>query len=112
MLRNYDVATKTIGRALALDPTALEPLEVKSRLAIAEKGDFSVAEKAFEAVKSIPMTNEQKLKTAGGRAEVFLLERKYREGLQEAESLPDDLLAPVHPAALSGKYFLIGFARK
>ncbi|MFZ3376351.1 MAG: hypothetical protein WA183_12430, partial [Chthoniobacterales bacterium] len=28
------------------------------------------------------------------------------------ESLPDDLLAPIHPAALSGKYYLIGFARK
>src|SRR5213080_937546 len=111
MLRNYDVATKTIDRALALDPNALEPLEVKSRLAIAEKGDFSVAEKAFEAVKSIPMTNEQKLKTAGGRAEVFLLERKYREGLQEAESLPDDLLASFSKG-LGGKYYLVGFARK
>ena len=111
MLRNYDMANKTIGRALALDPTALEPLEVKSRLAIAEKGDFSVAEKAFEAVKSIPITNEQKLKTAGGRAEVFLLERKYREGLQEAESLPDDLLASFSKG-LGGKYYLVGFARK
>src|SRR5437870_1310015 len=111
MLRNYDMANKTIGRALALDQTALEPLEVKSRLAIAEKGDFSVAEKAFEAVKSIPMTNEQKLKTAGGRAEVFLLERKYREGLQEAESLPDDLLASFSKG-LGGKYYLVGFARK
>jgi len=112
VLRNYDTANKTIDRALALDPTALAPLEVKSKLAIAEKGDFSVAEKAFEAVKSMPMTNEQKLRTASARADVFLLERKYREGLREAESLPDDLLAPVHPAALSGKYFLIGFARK
>ena len=111
MLRNYDMANKTIDRALALDPTALEPLEVKSRLAIAEKGDFSVAEKAFEAVKLIPMTNEQKLKTAGGRAEVFLLERKYREGLQEAESLPDDLLASFSKG-LGGKYYLVGFARK
>ena len=111
MLRNYDTANKTIDRALALDPTALEPLEVKSRLAIAEKGDFSVAEKAFEAVKSIPMTNEQKLKTASGRAQVFLLERKYREGLQEAESLPDDLLASFSKG-LGGKYYLVGFARK
>src|SRR5205807_2334122 len=60
MLRNYDAANKTIDRALAIDPNALEPLEVKSKLAIAEKGDFSAAENAFEAVKSIPMTNEQK----------------------------------------------------
>jgi len=58
------------------------------------------------------MTNEQKLRTASARADIFLLERKPSEALREAESLPDDLLAPVHPAALSGKYFLIGFARK
>jgi TolB-like protein/Tfp pilus assembly protein PilF len=111
MLRNYDVANKTIDRALALDPNALEPLEVKSKLAIAEKGDFSVAEKAFEAVKSIPMTNEQKAKTASERADVFILERKYREGLQEAESLPDDMLASFSEG-LGGKYYLVGFARK
>jgi TolB-like protein/Flp pilus assembly protein TadD len=111
MLRNYDAANKTIDRALALSPTALEPLQVKSELAIADKGDFSVAEKAFAAVKSVPMTNEQKLKTAGSRADVFLLERKYREGLEQAESLPDDQLAAL-PAALFNKYYCIGFARK
>ena len=111
MLRNYDAANKTIDRALAIDPNALEPLEVKSKLAIAEKGDFSVAENAFEAVKSIPMTNEQKAKIASERADVLILERKYREGLQEAESLPDDMLAS-HSKGLGDKYYLVGFARK
>ena len=111
MLRNYDAANKTIDRALAIDPNALEPLEVKSMLAIFEKGDFSVAENAFEAVKSIPMTNEQKAKIASERADVFILQRKYREGLQEAESLPDDMLASFSKG-LGGKYYLIGFARK
>ena len=111
MLRNFDAANKTIDRALAVNPTAVGPLEVKSKLAIAEKGDFSVAEKAFEALKSIPMTSEQKLKMAGGRAEVFLLERKYREGLKEVESLPDDILTSL-PGALCGKYYFIGLARK
>jgi TolB-like protein/Tfp pilus assembly protein PilF len=113
MLRNYDAANKTIDRALALDPTAYGPLEVKSKLAIAEKGDFSVAEKAFEAVKSVPMTKEQKLKTAGARLDVFLLERKYKEGLQEAEKLPDDqLVTAFHEGAVGGKYYYIGFARQ
>jgi TolB-like protein/Tfp pilus assembly protein PilF len=111
VLRNFDAANKTIDRALALDPGALGPLEVKSKLAIAEKGDFSVAEKTFAAAKSTPMNNEQKLRIAGERADVFLLERKYKEGLREAESFPDDLLAPL-PAALCGKYYLIGFARR
>jgi TolB-like protein/Tfp pilus assembly protein PilF len=111
MLRNFDAANKTIDRALAVNQTAFGPLEIKSKLAIAEKGDFSVAEKAFEALKSIPTTNEQKLKTAGARADVFLLERKYREGLQEVERVPDDLLTSL-PGALCNKYYLIGFARK
>jgi TolB-like protein len=111
VLRNYDKANQTIDRALALNPTSLELLEVKSKLAVAEKGDLSVAEKAFETAKSIPMTNEQKLKTASGRVEVFLLERKYKEGLQVAESLPDDQVAGF-PGALWSKYFYVGFARK
>jgi TolB-like protein/Tfp pilus assembly protein PilF len=111
MLRNWDSANKTIDRALASDPVALGPLEVKCQLAIAEKGDFSVAEKAFDAVKSVPMSAEQKLKTATSRADVFLLERKYREGLEAAENLPDDQLA-TFPGALGGKYYSIGFARK
>ena len=111
MLRNFDAANKTIDRALALDPTAMEPLGVKSQLAIAEKGDFSVAETGFEALKSIPMTNEQKLKTADARADVFLLERRYSDGLREAESLSDDQLAS-YPTGLWSKYYHIGFARR
>ena len=111
MLRNWDAANKTIDRAIALDPTALDPLEVKCQLAVAENGDFSVTEKAFDAVKSVPMSADQRLKTASSRADVFLLERKYKDGLQAAESLPDNQLA-VFPGALFGKYYSIGFARK
>src|SRR5438128_9929825 len=111
MLRNYDAANKTIDRALAVDPTALEPLEVKSKLAIAARGDFSIAEKAFEAVKSVPMTKEQKIKTIAGRANVFLLERRYNEGLQAAESVADDKLSGIS-GGLCSMYYLIGFARK
>jgi TolB-like protein len=111
ILRNYDAANKTLDRALALDPTAMELLGIKSRLAIAEKGDFSVAERAFEALKSIQMPNEQKLKTADARTDVFLLERRYSEGLREAESLSDDQLAS-YPSGLWSKYYYIGFARR
>jgi TolB-like protein/Tfp pilus assembly protein PilF len=111
MLRDFDKANKTIDRAIVLDSNSIEPWGIKSKLAIFEKGDFSGAEKAFAAAKSVPMTNEQKFKTAVARTDVFLLERKYREGLQEAESLPDDQLAPF-PGVLLGKYYLIGIARK
>ncbi len=111
MLRDFDKANKTIDRALALDPTALGPLEVKSRLAISEKGDFSVAEKALEVLNSTGMTDEQKLKAVSARADVFFLERKYREGLQAAESLPDEQLANF-PGGLWSKYYYSGFARR
>ena len=110
-LRDFDAANKTIDRALMVNPKSLGLWEVKSKLAIAEKGDLSVAERAFQAAKSIPMNDLEKLRIAGGRADVFLLERKYQEGLREAESQSDDLLAPI-PTALCGKYYLIGFARK
>ncbi|HEV2046004.1 MAG TPA: tetratricopeptide repeat protein [Chthoniobacterales bacterium] len=110
-LRDFDAANKTIDRGLKVNPDGLGLWEIKSKLAIAEKGDLSVAERAFQAVKSIPMNNEEKLMIAGGRLEVFLLERKYQEALHEAESLSDGLLAGI-PAALCGKYYLLGFVRK
>jgi TolB-like protein/Tfp pilus assembly protein PilF len=111
MLRDFNKANQTIDRALALDPTGFGPLEVKSKLAILEKGDFSMAEKAFETLQSVPMSNELKLKIANGWADVLLLERKYPEGLHQAESLPDDQFS-VFPEHLWSKYFCIGFARK
>jgi len=111
MLRNFDAANKTIDRGLKVNPDGLSLWETKSKLAIAEKGDLSVSEQALQAVKSIPMNNEAKLRITGARADVFLLERKYQEGLREAENVSDDLLAGI-PAALCGKYYLVGFARK
>ena len=110
-LRDFDAANKTIDRGLEVNQDGLGLWEIKSKLAIAEKGDLSVAERAFQAVKSIPMNNEEKLRIAGGRLDVFLLERRYQEALHEAESLSDDFLAGI-PAALCGKYYLLGFARK
>jgi tetratricopeptide (TPR) repeat protein len=112
MLRNFDAANKTIDRGLKVDPDGFGLWEVKSKLAIAEKGDLSVSEKALQAVKSMPINDENKLRIAGSRADVFLLERKYQEGLREAESLPDDLFGTAFSQHLSGKYYLIGFARK
>jgi TolB-like protein/cytochrome c-type biogenesis protein CcmH/NrfG len=112
MLRNFDEANKTIDRGLKVDPDGFGLWEIKSKLAIAEKGDLSVSERAFQTLKSMPLNDENKLRIAGARADVFLLERKYKEGLREAESLPDDLFGTGFEQHLSGKYYLIGFARK
>src|SRR6266851_5321258 len=53
VLRNFDAANKTIDRGLNMNPDGVGLWETKSKLAIAEKGDFSVAEKAFAAAKSV-----------------------------------------------------------
>src|SRR5438128_5278701 len=111
MLRDFEAANRTIDRGLKVNPDGFGLWEIKSKLAIAEKGDLSVAERAFQAAKSIPMNNEEKLMIAGGRVDVLLLERKYQEALHEAEHLSDGLLAGI-PAALCSKYYLVGFARK
>ena len=111
MLRNFDAANKAIERGLKVNPEGIGLWETKAKLAVAEKGDFSVSEQAFEAAKSIPMNDETKLRIAGARADVFILQRKYKEGLREAEKVSDNLLTGI-PTALCGKYYLVGFARK
>ena len=67
MLRDFDGANKTIDRGLKVNPGGLGLWEIKSKLAVAEKGDLSVSEQAFQAVKSMPMTNEEKLRIAGAQ---------------------------------------------
>jgi TolB-like protein/cytochrome c-type biogenesis protein CcmH/NrfG len=111
MLRDFGKANQTIDRALALNPTGFTLWEVKSQLAVSEKGDFSVAEKGFELLNSASLTDDQRLKAGNARASIFLLERKYQEGLEAAEKLPDNEVA-AFPGHSSSKYYLIGFARK
>src|SRR5436853_24020 len=50
-LRDFDAANKTIDRGLKVNPDGFGLWEIKSKLAIAEKGDLSVSEKAFQAAK-------------------------------------------------------------
>jgi TolB-like protein/Tfp pilus assembly protein PilF len=111
MQRNFDLANKTIDRALKVNPNGIGLWEIKSKLALAEKGDCSVAEQAFEKLKTVPLTNEQKLRVVSARADVLLLERKFKEGLRVAESVPDDRVR-AFPGGLVGKYYVVGFARK
>ena len=111
MLRDFRKANQTIDRALALDPKGFGLLEIKAKLAIVENGDFGVAERALAALQSANLSSAEKLKAASARADIFLLERKYQEGLQAAEKLPDEQIG-AFPSHLPNKYYCIGFARK
>ena len=109
--RNFDAANKAVERGLKAAPENIGLWETKAKLAVAEKGDLSVSEQAFESVKSVPLNTENKLRVANARAEVFVLERKYQEALNAAEGLSDDLLAAI-PVAICSKNYLIGFVRR
>ncbi len=111
MQRNFDAANKTVDRALQINPTGIGLWEIKVKLAIAEKGDFSVYEQAMEKGKSFPMSNEERLKVVGSEANLLLLQRKYEQLLQLGQRFPDDSFAAV-PGSLGMKYFAIGIAQK
>src|SRR6478736_8902358 len=111
MLRNFDAANKTVDRALQINPVGLGLWQIKVKLAIGEKGDFSVYEDATEKGKSFPISNEERLKIVGDEANLLLLMRKYDQLLKLAEKLPDDAFATM-PGSLAYKYFPLGIAYK
>src|SRR6187401_3018360 len=111
MLRNFDAANKTVDRALRINPQAIGLWEIKVKLAIAEKGDFSVYEQAMEKGKSFAVSDEQRLQIIGNEANLLLLQRKYDQLLQLGEKFPDDSFAAA-PGSLAMKYFAIGIAQK
>jgi TolB-like protein/Flp pilus assembly protein TadD len=111
MLRNFDAANRTVDRALQINPQAMGLWELKVKLGIAEKGDFGVYEQAVEKAKSFPMSDEERLKTVGGEANLLLLQRKYQQLLQLGQRFTDDSFAAV-PGSLAVKYFAIGIAQK
>ena len=111
MQRNFGAANKTIDRALKLNPNGIGLWEIKVKLAIAEKADFSVYERALEKMKSLPMSSEERLKVVGAQADLLLFQRKYQQVLQLAQSIPDESLAAI-PGASVGKYYAIGVAQK
>jgi TolB-like protein/Tfp pilus assembly protein PilF len=111
MQRNFDAANKTVDRALQINPQGIGLWEIKVKLAIAEKGDFSVYEQAVEKGKSFPISDEERLKMVGNEANLLLLQRKYQQLLQLGQRFPDDSFAAV-PGSLAMKYFAIGIAQK
>src|SRR3982751_319390 len=111
MQRNFDAANKTVYRALQINPAGIGLWDIKVKLALAEKGDFSVYEQAVKKAKSFKVSDDERLKMIGEEANLLLLQRKYDELLQLGQRFPDDSLAAV-PGSLAMKYFAIGIAQK
>ena len=111
MNRDFASANKVVDRALALQPDGIGLLELKAKLAINEKGDLSIGQKCLEKVKSMPMSNEERLKVLGGTFDFLLLQRKYKDALELAQNTPDDTFSTI-PHSVALKYFVIGLAQK
>jgi TolB-like protein/Flp pilus assembly protein TadD len=99
MQRQFDAASKTVDRALALDSRSASLWGLKVKLAIASRGDFSVAEKAFakfnetatqpdhDWIKDLP--TEVLSEIVLGEASVRMLQRRYADALQVVRRLPE-----------------------
>jgi serine/threonine-protein kinase len=109
--RDFASANQVIDRALQIQPDGLGLLEMKAKIAISANGDLSVGQKCLEKVKSIPMSNEEKLKILGGTIDFLFLQRKYKDVLELAQNSSDDLFSAV-PHSVAVKYFAIGLAQK
>jgi TolB-like protein/Tfp pilus assembly protein PilF len=111
MKRNWAAANKTIDRALKLAPESFTLWSVKAQLETSEKGTFEIAERGFQLLKTRPIDDETKMRFTIALAQTRLVQRKYAEAVNAAESLKDETLAK-DPEGLMGKYGTMGIAKK
>jgi tetratricopeptide (TPR) repeat protein len=111
MERNFDAANRTIDRALKLAPESFNLWSIKAQLETSEKGTFEVTERGIQILNARPMDDETKMHFTVAIAQTRLLQRRYGEALQAAESLRDEVLVK-DPEGLMGKYGTMGLAKK
>ncbi|HZE56519.1 MAG TPA: hypothetical protein VE031_01575 [Chthoniobacterales bacterium] len=111
MQRNWAAANKTIDRALKLAPEAFNLWSIKAQLETSEKGTFEIAERGIQLLNTRPMDDETKMRFTIALAQTCLMQRKYAEAAQAAESMKDETLAK-DPEGLMGKYGAMGIAKK
>ena len=112
MQRNFAAANRLYDHALAIDPNAFSIKELKAKDAIAEKGDFSLAQQFLAKADTIPnLSADIKNELAQGRVQLLVFLRQFDEAAREAAKVSDDTLTR-YPNALCGKYLTVGLAKK
>jgi TolB-like protein/Tfp pilus assembly protein PilF len=111
MLRKWELANKTMDRALKLAPESFNLWSVKAQLEFSEKGTFEIGERGIQLLGTRPMDEEARMHFRIALAQTRLMQRKYAEALQAVERLTDEALAK-DPEALMGKYGTAGIAKK
>jgi TolB-like protein/Tfp pilus assembly protein PilF len=111
MQRNWNAAEETIDRALAADPSAWGPLEIKAKLPLEARGDLSVAQALLLKLDAIPQSAELAAKSGRAHMAVAIFQRDFARAVREAEKIPDSNLTSF-PGAVCDKYTSIGAAKK
>ncbi len=108
MERRYPEALAAIDRAMKITPESFSLWQVKARIAIERSGDFSVGENEFSRVLADVPNESTRLQFQLARAGRLVLQRRFQEAAQLAQSLPD---APLAQAEMQGdKYSVLGQA--
>ena len=121
MVRDYEAANRVIDRGLAIEPRSISLWELKSGIAIDEKGDFSVAEKSFDVLAKPPgkssgkssqeLSVEKRADLALSRANTALMEGQYDKALAALGDAKDEALSG-HPGSLFEKRLLTGVVQQ
>ena len=107
-LRRYDEAERIVDRGLQVAPDSFSLRGVKAQIALAARGDFSVAE---DMLATVPAGLDPDGLISLARVNVWLLQRRFSEALQVVQHCPSEILhpngiAPVPKAFSEGMIYL------
>ena len=95
MQRDFEAAERVIDRALALNPKSFSLFALKAQLAVAARGDLSVAEKGlaeFEKLKAAGKLKDLDPETIAGamiaKANILMFQEKYQDAIKVIHELP------------------------
>jgi len=103
-LRQFEAADKTLDRVIAIAPQSLMGCGLKGYVAVAWKGDLSVAEKNFD---SVPAEFDANQLMTWARAWLLIMERKFPKALAILQEFRGEMMA-TYTSAPSPKAFLEG----
>jgi TolB-like protein/Tfp pilus assembly protein PilF len=110
-VRKYELADKTLDRAMAAAPESFGIRALKAKLAVEWRGDLSPAE---QALARVPAGIDPEGMMTVYRINILTMQRKFREALQLVQQLPGEVshaegTAPVPKAFLEGlSHFFLG----
>jgi tetratricopeptide (TPR) repeat protein len=98
MQRDFKAANRVIERALAINPQSFSLWGLKAKLAVAEKGDLTVAEKGLAELDQAKARGElpkgidsgKLAEAALAKANVLTVQRKYPEALKALREIPQE----------------------